>query len=473
MNQELIGFSLYFGFALIASAIVVVGLGIFLQIQQHYAKWIVQIVPPLIAGAIITSSLLSGRNLAFAAFDIEFAAGGVGAPGAMLLRVFTLIIVGLCTAVLVSSAFTQSNGSVHRPLSLLISFIAFFVCNFILNSALGTYPALLHNSIYCLLMFSAVYISRESSFEQFIVSVKFSLVTLMIVSLIAAIAAPTVAIEPNYVGMLPGVNFRLWGVGSSANSIGPLALSLLLLEIFRPFPSSILRSISILSAIIVLLLAQSKTTWGVFAVVLLPLLWYRYGRREGGGIRIGFLFALIGLLGGIAAALLLLDVGLLLDRFTGSKMGSQALTLTGRVGIWNAAINAWLDNPLFGFGPTAWGTEHRAQIGMNYAVSAHNQLLQSLSSAGLFGGVTLLIYFTVISVLAFQRALATRGFSLALLLLLLIRSVTEAPLALNTPFNGDVLMHLLMFRLLLLPVAKVPSKKLHIEFSGPVRHSHA
>ena len=66
-------------------------------------------------------------------------------------------------------------------------------------------------------------------------------------------------------------------------------------------------------------------------------------------------------------------------------IGGQLTSLTGRTKIWFLAWEEFLASPWFGHGPSIWGDYYRFMIGIKTATSAHNQLLQSLSSAGILG----------------------------------------------------------------------------------------
>src|SRR5690606_19214017 len=80
---------------------------------------------------------------------------------------------------------------------------------------------------------------------------------------------------------LPGMTYRYWGLGSNPNSIAPLALLLMLLTIHRPFPYKLLTLLALAVGALVLLLAQSQTTWGAAALVLAPFAVYRLRHRRG------------------------------------------------------------------------------------------------------------------------------------------------------------------------------------------------
>jgi O-antigen ligase len=171
--------------------------------------------------------------------------------------------------------------------------------------------------------------------------------------------------------------------------------------------------------------------------------------KKNKGVDIGIVLGVICIASFFVFWLLILDPISLWEKFIRSKIGSEIITFTGRGQIWSVAINAWLDNPAFGYGPEIWGTEYRAQIGMQFAFSAHNQFLQSLSAAGALGFACLMIYLWLLGRYAVQASNKTKGVAFALFLLTILRSMTETPLAINTLFNGEFLVHLLLFQIVI------------------------
>ena len=76
--------------------------------------------------------------------------------------------------------------------------------------------------------------------------------------------APNLALQPGYSGWIPGLDVRLWGLGSNPNSIGPLAVLALLLEYVQPTRIRSLRLAVVLSALVVVVLAVTALTAAYF-----------------------------------------------------------------------------------------------------------------------------------------------------------------------------------------------------------------
>ena len=441
---ELIFGSGYSLFALISALGLVLFFATLLHAEQHYGHWAQPAIIPFIALGICVNSLLSGRNLRNAATDLTLGIDGTVGDSSLILRLLTVTILGISLARVVGQWLRRRDATATGGTDLFVAFTAFFVAHTVLNSIFGTSPVFIHNIFYAVAVFAAIYAARRESIAVTISFAKLALFSLMLLSLVAAVATPGLAVEPGYKGWIPGLTIRLWGVGSNANSIGPLALVALLVEYMQPYRKRWLHGFVLLMSLLVFVLAQSKTVW-VVALVLIPtLFWYRIAKpKRGIDIRIALL--LIGVASLAFISLLILDPISLWENIVITREGSQVTTLTGRSQIWSVAFNEWMNNPLFGYGPDIWGPAYRARIGLQFAFSAHNQFLESLSAAGALGLVSLLIYLWLLGRYAWRAAAETKGVSVALFMLVLLRCMTETPLTLSTLFNGDFLTHLLLF----------------------------
>lgn len=437
----------FFLMAFAAAVSVIVAGSISLHFELRWSRWFIPAVVPLIGLGIVISTLFSGRNLAFASLDISLISAGVGDAGSWLLRGFTFLIVVISVARWMGGIFRRQGQSFAPGTGLFLAFAAFFLTNNVLNSVFGSVSVFQHQLMYPLIIFSAVFIARRDPLTSQVTAGKLVLIAMMACSLVLAAVKPSLAIEPNYRGLIPGLHFRLWGVGSNANSIGPLALLYILLECMQPTHARWLRYCALLMATAVFLLAQSKTAWVVGLLVVPVIAWYRLGKGQGIDIRIAIALFLVFALA--FAALLLVDPLDLWERMSATKLGGDALSLSGRGQIWSIALGEWHRNPIFGYGPDIWGPGFREQIAMPYAFSAHNQFLQSLSSAGVLGVVGLVAYMGAMTSALLRAAKTTRGVSVALLVMVLTRCVTETPLDLGSVMNGDFLTQVVVFSIAL------------------------
>ena len=481
-ESELIATGYYAGLALFFSIVVIAGLGLMLQIDRFIGRWVAFFVVPAMLLGTAVSSALSGRNLKYAFANIENLAEVGASSGTGVLRLITATVVGMCAATVIATLFRQGRAMPADPRQpapagqwLFATFCAFYLCNAVFNSAFGTVPSFVHGLLYLPVTFAAVYLWRNAPVDTFVGFIKWALVAFMLGSLALAAAAPALAIQSGYKSWVPGLSIRLWGLASNPNSLGPLALLLLLLEWMQPSSRQWLRWLTAGLGLLVLLMAQSKTAWAAGLAVLPVIAWYRFGRAPAGGMRIGFALSLIAGLLLLTGSLAFVDVGRAWDRIADTQIGTDVTTLTGRLQIWAAAIEAWRQSPVFGYGPTAWGAMHRFALGMPFAFSAHNQFLQSMSVAGTLGLLSLLAYLAVLGTYCWRAADATRGASAALFLFVLLRCLTEAPFAPGSLFTGDAVTHLLLFRIALIgakprPVPQAKRASWHAQFGEPTIH---
>lgn len=134
----------------------------------------------------------------------------------------------------------------------------------------------------------------------------------------------------------------------------------------------------------------------------------------------------------------------------------QSATFTGRTAIWAAALQGFRLSPIFGYGPTLLGDEFRNRYLPNFsaAAQAHNQWMQTLGGEGLIGAASLVILGLVLIVAAARTRDATAGLSVALVVFLIIRCVTETPLRPGGPGAGTMML-IVVFGL----IAATPSEQ--------------
>lgn len=433
------GFAIYIGGALLFSLAGVLALGAAMEVEGRLRRVLVPALYVLILVNSCLSPFMYSRNLSV--ID-GFAAPS--AAGRWFTRLVILTTLTVCAARMVAAAFSRENRGAGGGF-LFVSFGLFFLANAVLSSALGSHPDFKHDQYYVPFLFAAVYASRTQDPATAIRFAKAGLFIFIAASCVAAVVAPEIAVERNYQSWIPGLTIRFWGLESHANSMAPLALVYLLLAIHQPFERRWLQRLGMALGVGVLLLAQSKTIWTAAAITL-PLLLVMRSRRAWGPALFS-LFAL-GVLGAFALLLLPL-LGVSVGEVSESRQGHEAATLTGRDLLWSLAVQEWMRNPLFGYGITMWNDSYRMQVGLDHAVSAHNQFLQSLSVAGSIGLIGLLVYVGALLAYAISARRASRGLSLALFIVVFVRCVTETPLSVESFLSGAFMTHLLLFHVVL------------------------
>lgn len=402
-------------------------------------------VIPLMGLGSAVATMMSGRDLRFANELLDASATFDGGDATQPLRLLTGVLLLLAVGAVLSEAFGHHRRrtlAASLPALLLGSYVAFLLGNSVLNGLFGTVPAFAHNVLWVPIALLTLYIARHQPWQDVVRWAKAYLFLAAAAGFLSAVIRPDFAVQPYPQSVIPGVTIRFWGIGSSPNSTGPLALLLLTLEYLVPCTQWYRRWLVWIVGGAAFVLAQSKTTW--VAAVLMAVFLVAYRDSAARSARSSYGAWLWWCVGGLVVAAVSLAVGL---SSALADLDPEVQTLTGRTQIWDAAWQMWRASPLFGYGPSAWGVSHRLSIGMPFAVSAHNQFLQSLSAAGLLGVLTLLFHVAVLAFAMFRIRKETRGVSLALLCFLLARCTTEAPLVAGTLFNGDVLTQALLLHL--------------------------
>jgi O-antigen ligase len=454
-DVDLVRVSMQAGAALVVAIGLIVALGLSLQADLRLRRWYVPAIGVLLSLVPAIGVLMSGRDVTAAInFEVQ-----VEPPQAMVwfLRLSSLTLVGL-SLVRIGAALLSRERTAPGPVTLLTAFLAYFACNYLLNAVFGTEPSLpIVPSVYAALVLCAVYVSRDVDPHATLVAVKVSLLAVMIGSLLPLGFEPGIVRQVETAEVrIAAVGFRLFGLGSNPNAIATLALVSLLLTLHRPLRSVLFESLNLLVSGTVLVLAQSQTSWLATLIAVPVLLVGRSSARLlDKRVLIGLCMAVMLAAVGVMGLALFAKHGLTLsDFFTGDRY-REVTSLTGRAGIWRAALLEWEEGPLFGFGPTMWDATYRARIGMAWAFTAHNQYLQSLAVAGAVGLCATLAYLSALGWYCFTAPRAVRGFALALYAQILARSITEVPLDIGTPFAMEFMPHFLLF--FVLATARVPA----------------
>jgi O-antigen ligase len=265
----------------------------------------------------------------------------------------------------------------------------------------------------------------------------------------AAVLRPAHGLAWGYAGLVPGLDFRLYGLAGGATSLGAQAAAYLAMEWFSPSRSR-LRPVHLLVTGLVLLLTQAKTSW----LFLLLCLLYSAHRRASAHLSASatrspavarlevVALGAAALAAGVGAALYLVRLDL------GAVQGGGSLqTFTGRTFVWAASLEVWLEAPIFGYGPSLWATEaFRARHG-GFG-HAHNQFIQALAAAGVVGLAGLLHYLRTALRVSLAAARAGTPAPLVLLALVAMLLLMDVPLQGLYLLDAFVLLHLLLFALL-------------------------
>ena len=370
-----------------------------------------------------------------------------GARGlSYLLLAFSFVLI---VKTLLSRHIEKRTGA-----TLFMAYLAMVVPTFI-SSIFGSNPVFDHFIFFAPLIFALAYIAQPTADWQWYVR-QFKRVLLFYVALSALMGI----VVPSWttgtaLTLIPGFTFRLHGIFSHSNSLGMAALIYLVLDLADPARRSIYRRLAWLLSFSVLVATQSKTAW-VGAILAYTILFvyklhsYQSARPDelAGPAIVGGLFVFSGMIG-----LLLAFAG-----FSGwvkaldSETYASLTTLTGRTTLWEITVNTWRQNPIFGYGPSLWDMDYRlkyAPLHLQYSAGmAHNQFFQTLGESGVLGVVGLMAYVSTLVFFGMRFFLASHGVSLALVAVLIARSVSETPFR-NYALDLMFFIHFAVFVLLL------------------------
>lgn len=346
------------------------------------------------------------------------------------------------------------NRSVRSPLLAAYAFL--FTTNVLLNAVGGTQPAFVQQLYYVPIVIVAIMLQEELDLERVLHSVKWIVGLVLVGSLMAIWLFPDWATWPYPQSLIPGIRFRLAGLTPHPNALGPLAALYLVLEYYRRSPRAV-RATMVIVAGCALALSQSKTAW-IATVVAFSMIAFtqllivlressRSTERHARGT--GFVVLSSFILFAFSALVLVVAWTPIESAYAWLTRRLPTLTsLTGRTVIWDVTIAYWRENPLFGYGSDIWGPEFRTLHGLPEAGQAHNQLMQTLGEAGLVGIMGLTVYVVALFALALKRFRQMQGLPLVLVVMLVVRMITEAPLRNLGVIDGGFFMHLLVILVL-------------------------
>jgi len=397
----------------------------------------------LVALGNMATSILTPRDLSMGEGPVSVVVNA-GLPAFNISRSVTAVILACCIFTIIRTLLR--GGLPKTGFYIWASYVVYFALNYILPMFAGEVPKFELRYLYPALLFTAIYLSPPVPMKQLISLLKFVLCIFIYGSVLAMLIVPNQVIAANYNALIPDINFRLYGLGGGATSLGPLAAMYLLIELESASQSKA-RYLHIIVATVVLLLAQSKTAWIIMIFYILYFVYksisrYLFDANMYHAKMFKNVFMIIGFAG------FFLIVFSWLDRvdFSALNQGDSIQTMTGRSYIWESTLRVWLNNPVFGYGLGLWENEgFRSQYG-EFA-HAHNQYLQSLGSAGLFGLAGLLIYLQAACTTVYR----TTSFStvpLIILLVMIVLTFTEVPFRSLFILESFTLMHLLLFAFL-------------------------
>jgi len=437
--------------ALIVLAALALALGGLLQ--YRLAAWLapetrVAAVLAIVGIGAILSVALTSRTLNEAQLSAtEFVTWDDYAKGFAASRWLSLLLLGAAVVEAIRGWLRARAESTRDPAeSILWSAVAFYLGTLVIQSVGSDHIGFSHKDLYLPIVLVAVYYQRVERLEGVLETAKWVLFALVSGSLAGIFLSPDFVMHRPDPGLIPGVDWRLFGLTSHANALGPAALVAVVLEVATRSRSSRLRWLRLGAAVAVLVFAQSRSTWAagiaVVALVSVPLaLRPEAGRRAQ---QVAFRRAAWTLIACIAATIALAFAFVGFGATDYLQRRAELTTLNGRFLIWDITLRAWRENPLFGYGADVWGLDRQFRYYMFHVGHAHNQVVQTLGEAGLAGLALLAAFLGALLRAAVLRFAESRGLLLALLLVLLARCVTEAPMRSDGLLTWSTFLHVLI-----------------------------
>lgn len=328
--------------------------------------------------------------------------------------------------------------------SLWLAALMYYMASNIISGIFGEYIEYGIKILYAPIVFTAVALLVDENYQGFLEQIRAIIFIPLLISLLLIFTNPLLVMESGYKSLIPGFTIRLAGITDHANSLGTLSAVALLIELSR-FKKHSLNYAFLLSSIACLLLSQSKTSWFIvlFGAVLIFFSKKNNNKKQKLpqlSTTTTIIFSII-----ITSFLSLYKIDSILDFFTQDRTGLT--TLTGRTKIWTITIDEFLNNPLFGYGPTIWSMEYRSLKGMLYVGQAHNQYIQTLGQAGLIGILFLINYIYRLLKLSMTKENAMKPLASALVFALLTRGFSESPMRMQSILDIDTFIHLIAFSL--------------------------
>ena len=451
--QQTLMYTVVLSIAMLAALAVALGMVGAVQFTSRRENGYMHLIFYAIIFMIVLGTLYSGRDLTAVALSFGEDVPPEAPRDPLVIwvqRLISMLLVTVAGERILTYWSRRTKTMVGQP-ALLVAFIVFWTCTVAAPALFGANPFVSHDYLYTLVIGIAAILVTASERDLAFRSARNALLILMAMSLLLIPFKQSLVLDYSYnQGLLPGVP-RLAGVAVHAVSLGILAQLGLICLLAFPYERRWVNRLAWAVGLVVLFLAQSKTSWIAFmlcfvcmmAVRHTPTLWRRTndpGRPHFGLVLIGLgMFAVLA----VSVVLMFGDLGGRLDRFFNSSEGAQLASLTGRDKIWAIAYDEWQRNPVFGYGTTIWDEVFRKSIGMPNASHAHNQFMDTLSRSGTVGATALVIYALVLLTLSVRYAGVSRGLTLALFLSLVIRSISEVPLSL-IGYGEELVSHVLL-----------------------------
>ena len=451
----MLAFSLFSLAAFLIAIFLVIAIAAVAAGAVRWSGWSLSFLMFLMAIASVATIVFSGRVLTAGSDGLTVISEG-GLEGYLLVKVLLAVIVGCSFALSVTWFFFLrdkirkscrfNKRQFEPPTDIVMAFMVFLIAANIFPIFLGKHYYFHINLIYSFFVYLAIFLWIRLSKIDPVTVVKLCLVFIVFSSLIAAAVIPHLALQFGYNdGLIPGFNIRLWGVTTHANTLGAAACVLFLLEAAEPSAKVWFRRGILIAAGLALILTQSKTSILAALVGILVIFAARVLARNrdqlgySREIVIGLLIVSSTLFAVTVVWVMFYDWGIstVLNRSLSANAVYGLSNATGRTDIWEVAIAAGMENPLFGQGANFWNDQVRLRAGFGGATSAHNLFLEIFSRSGFIGLLALLVFLYYLVRYSIRASKITHGGSIALMMAFFVRATFESTIDTDTVLSGS------------------------------------
>ncbi|WP_087873007.1 O-antigen ligase family protein [Arthrobacter globiformis] len=393
----------------------------------NYAFYALGAVAACVWAIIIVRAWAPAANRRGGFWELEALMLIIGPATAMIVAFYPPDAPGMLGSVnraLMNVSYALAIGAIGRGLihpskktGGLVAAIALYYLSLILSGIGGAVPGGFTEAYWLTpLLVLAFLLSPGFTLDWFLRMSRLAIRAIVALSLLAATFVPEIAFNLEEKRQVFGIP-RVEGITQHPNVFGIIATIGIVLELKNASKG---RAFWLLVMGSGLVLAQSSTAY-IATLLGVLMISTRFTRR------LRLLAALTAAAGAILAIALPEE-----SRKLSALLTEDALTkmLNGRVEIWDAALAGFRQSPWFGYGPSLLDEQYRQLYLPNFdaAAQAHNQWYQSLGGAGIVGAAALIILLLTLASYAFKARVHTSGLSLALLVVLLVRCVSETPL---------------------------------------------
>lgn len=427
------------------SIFLVIGVAGGVHVEPYIRRQASALLPALLLFGFAASTLISGRNASLYGLVGNILEDSGSGRGVWILRIATAMAVGISSLIVVS-AFLRKPDEKNPARPLFFAFSIYFVFSYVVSGIFGTEPTISHKTFYPFLIMFGLYLTSDQGEELLLRLVRDGLLVMLITGLCLIPVAPDLVLQRGYVGFIPGFSYRYWGLASHANNIGPLSIFFFLILCWLPYRSRAMVMFAIAVAGITLIISQSKTSLvsaTLIAGIFMVRWWWqavfsnKFGRCVSAAVISLSMLAVLVVLVAFVADMYSQPMEKLLNKIQG-----RGTILTGREFIWKITVAEWERSPIFGYGPALWGEEFSARFGyLGIASNAHNQFFDTLGSAGIVGATSLIVYAAALVFYAVRLADPSNWLSIALIVFVLTRCISEVPLKTMNITTSDFFMH--------------------------------